>query len=345
MVHASSIARILAAAISFCLAAMSGAQQSPPAPAASASSISLATVAMQGVTLSGYTFVKDGRAVVGNNTSIGAGDAAAEVALTRGGKLKICASTKIHLSTDTTTPGSGLMIALDRGALEAQYTPGQYSDVLLTPDLRILISAPGQADLSIRVNNQGDTCIDNHGDHAPYMLASSLFGDGAYRVQPNQRVLFEHGSLEQVVDNEQEPCGCPPPVSVASTGTPGANPAQPGQAVTPNATAAANPFPLAESEGLQPPPATPTTPAVPAGTPHVEVSAPLAYDANHPNAVGPAPPAASSSAGGASGATPVPTSAIHVDTAQAPPAPAPKPKSGGFFSSIGHFFKRLFGGS
>jgi hypothetical protein len=326
------------------IAASACAQQNAPAPAPSTAAMSLATVEMRGVTLSGYTFVKDGRAIVGNNTSISAGDSTAQVALTRGGSLNVCASTKIHLTADTTTPGSGLMIALDRGALEAHYTPGKYSDVLLTPDLRILISAPGQADLSIHVNNQGDTCIDNHGDHAPYVLATSLFGDGAYRVQPNQRVLFEHGSLTDVVDNEQEPCGCPPAQSIASAGMPGANPAQPGEKVAPpSETAARNPFPLAESEGLQPPPAPRNTPAVPPGTPHVEVSAPLAYDANRPNALPPTPPPSSGSAGSPA-ATPVPSSAIHVETAQAPPAPA-KPKSTGFFGHIGHFFRRLFGGS
>jgi hypothetical protein len=332
---------LLLPVLGFGCAAGAAGQQS--VPAASTAPISLATVEMQGVTLSGYTFVKDGRAIVGNDTSIGAGDRPAQVALTRGGSLNVCASTKIHLTTDTTTPGSGLMIALDHGALEAHYTPGKYSDVLLTPDLRILISAPGEADLRIRVNNQGDTCIDNHGERAPYVLATSLFGDGAYRVQPNQRVLFEHGSLTNVVDNEQEACGCPPPpVSVASAGTTGAHPAQPGEKAAPaNDAAARNPFPLAESEGLQQPPALPTTPAVPAGTPHVEVSAPLAYDANHPNALPPAP--TSSGAAGSSAATPVPTSAIHVETAQTPPAP--RPKSVGFFGHIGHFFKRLFGGS
>jgi hypothetical protein len=336
---------LVAASIASCAVAQQAAPTAPAAnPGSTTAAISLASVTMQGVTLSGYTFVKDGRAIVGNNTSIGAGDSMAQVALTRGGMLNVCASTRIHLTADTTTPGSGLMIALDRGALEAHYTPGKYSDVLLTPDLRIMISAPGQADLSLRVNEQGDTCVDNHGDHAPYVLATSLTGDGAYRVQPNQRVLFEHGSLSDVVDNEQEPCGCPPPQSIASSGTQGANPAKPGQAVAPNATAAANPFPLAESEGLQPPPATPTTPAVPAGTPHVEVSAPLAYDANHPNALPPAPPEASDAAG-TSAATPVPTSAIHVETAQALPAAPAKPKSVGFFGHIGRFFRRLFGGS
>jgi len=327
-----------------CAVGAAGQQATPATPASSPAPISLASVAMQGVTLSGYTFVKDGRAIVGNDTSIAAGDSTAQVALTRGGSLNVCASTRIHLSTDITTPGSGLMIAMDRGALEAHYTPGRYSDVLLTPDLRILISAPGEADLSIRVNDEGDTCIDNHGDHAPYVLASSLAGDGAYRVQPNQRVLFEHGNLSDVVDNEPEACGCPvAPTSVASAGTPGANPAQPGQAIAPSDAAAANPFPLAESEGLKPPPGLATTPAVPVGTPHVEVSAPLRYDANHPNALPPTPPGAGGSgAAGGSAPIPVPTSAIRVETAQTPPAP--KRKSTGFFGHIGHFFRRLFGG-
>ena len=319
----------------FAFACTAAAQQAPPP--------SLATVDLAGVTLSGYSTVEGGHATVGNNASIAAGDATAHVALTRGGSLNVCASTKIHLSTDTTTPGSGLMIALDQGALEAHYTPGTYSDVLLTPDLRITISAPGEANLSIRVNNQGDTCVDNHGDNAPYVLATSLSGDGAYRVQPNQRVLFEHGSLSAVVDREQEPCGCPPPPqSVASAGEAGANPAQPGKKIAPeNDAAARNPFPLAQSEGLQKPPAPPTTPAVPAGTPHIEVSAPIAFDANHPNVL--PPPGAGSAE--TSPAMPVPTSAIHVETAQAPPSAPARPRSGGFFGHIGHFFKRLFGGS
>ncbi len=101
------------------------------------------------------------------------------------------------------------MIALDRGAVEASYETGKYSDVLLTPDLRILISGPGAADLKIRVNEKGDTCVDNHGANAPYVTVTSQFEGGVYRVQPNQRVMFEHGSLQQVVDNESEPCGCP----------------------------------------------------------------------------------------------------------------------------------------
>ena len=57
---------------------------------------------------------------------------------------------------------------------------------------------------------------------------TSVFDGGNYRVQAGQRVMFEHGSLREVVDNEKEPCGCPP--------------------AAPNG----NEFPLAQSEGLAP---------------------------------------------------------------------------------------------
>jgi hypothetical protein len=300
----------------------------------------IAYVPTEGVSLAGSLAVSDGKASIGNNGSITAGDKSAKVSLARGGSLDVCATTKIHLSRDTSVAASdgtdsALMIALDRGALEANYTTGKYSDVLLTPDLRILISGPGEAELKIRVNQKGDTCLDNHGTNAPYVTVSSQFEGGVYRVQPNQRVLFEHGSLQQVVDNESEPCGCPvvEPVSVASTGvTDKANPAKPGQVVGgPSSTAADTEFPLAVSEGLKPPPAPPTTPVVPVGTAHAEVQVPIGYNSS----VTPNP-----SAPGAAGPEPSPAPAAQ--TAQA--APAPKPKSqGGFFHSIGHFFSHVFG--
>jgi hypothetical protein len=253
-----------------------------------ASQPSIATVSLEGVSLSGSLSVEDGFAVIGNNGAVSAGDKTARVSLTRGGFLNVCASTKIHLSTDIAISGGGLMIAIDRGALEANYLPGQYSDVLLTPDLRILISGPGQAHLSLRVNNDGDTCVDNHGDNAPYVLASNLFEGGAYRVKPNQRVLFLHGSLQQIVDNEKESCGCPPPpptpapTSIAKVGMPGGTLHSSDESPTPpppNATSAAaqNPFPLAESEGLQPPPP-PATPVVQPGEAHAQITAPLVYN-------------------------------------------------------------------
>ncbi len=337
----------------------------------------IAYVPVQGVSLSGSLSVANGKASIGNNGSITAGDQTAKVTLTRGGELSLCASTKIQISKDNSaastadpTGDSALMIALDRGALETSYTTGKYSDVLLTPDLRILISGPGDASLKLRVNQKGDTCIDNHGANAPYVTVTSQFEDGAYRVKPNQRVLFEHGSLQQVVDNEAEPCGCPAstPVSVASAGvTNTANPAQPGQKIAatpvggPSSTPADTAFPLAESEGLKGPPPEPTQQDVSAGVPYVQVYAPITYSSaltpnpSAPGAAG-APPAPCT--GTASPGCPNPSISkpdIPAETTQPKaeiqttqsraekPAPQPAKKSGGFFHALGHFFGHLFG--
>ena len=299
----------------------------------------IAYVPTEGVSVSGSLAVTNGKASIGNDGTVRAGDSTAHVQLARGGELRLCASTEVHLSRDssvgaTVDPAadSALMIALDRGAIEATYTPGKYSDVLLTPDLRILVSGPGQADLKIRTNQKGDTCVDNHGANAPYVTVTSQFEGGLYRVQPNQRVMFEHGSLQQVVDNEPELCGCPapppPPVSVASVApgvvtsgsrTPEPKPAEAGtkpaqietkpaeSAATipvggPSSTPADTAFPLEESEGLKPPPAAPTQPVVPPGTPHAQVDVPITYDAKTtpnpaaPEAAGPPPGGCTSTA-------------------------------------------------
>jgi hypothetical protein len=303
------------------------------APALFAQQTPIAYVPTAGVTVSGSLSVENGSASIGNNGTITAGDSAALVKLVRGGELKVCATTKVHLSRDTSFPDadSALMIALDRGALEASYQTGKYSDVVLTPDLRILISGPGVADLKIRVNEKGDTCLDNHGVNAPYVTVTSQFEGGLYRVQANQRVMFEDGSLQKVVDNETEACGCPAPVApvtpVVAASVADGKPAPVAKAE------AANPFPVAQSEGLAAPPPAPTQPVVPVGTVHAEVEAPIGYDAAKtpnpaaPGAVGTAPEGVADAAAGAP---------------SAPVAAKPK-KQGGFFHSIGHFFARMFG--
>lgn len=260
--------------------------------------------------------VTAGTAMIATSGSVTSGPKTTPVVLPHRGVLRVCASSAVKLSADASIPASenpGLMIALDRGAVEASFATGTNSDVLLTPDFRILIGAPGSADLKVRLGDHGDTCVDNAGKDAPYVLVTSVFDGGAYRVQPGQRVMFQHGSLQEVVDQEQEPCGCPPEPR-------------------PNS----NDFPLAESAGLAPLTA-PPPPASAAVTPgpvnHAPVNAPLVYQAQQQEAPPPAPPAAS---------TPPSTT-----PAQAAPAVAASPKAptgkSGIFHRIGRFFRKVFG--
>ncbi len=328
------------------------------------------------VKVSGAVDISHGETLLGNGSEITAGDQAVKIALQRGGELRLCSTSSVHLSKDRSIAdpaSSALMMALDRGAIEATYTVGKYSDVLLTPDLRILISGPGQADFRIRVNTKGDTCIDNHGADAPYITVSSQLEGGAYRVLPDQRVTFEHGSLQEVVDHEPEPCGCPaaPVTSVASSGNSAAKPAAPGRPVGgPSSTAADTAFPIAESEGLAPPPAPSSVPTVPAGETHAQVTVPLTYNGENPPAApsaaaasapaapapaAPAPVAPAPDSLAAAGGHPVlapveapaaaaPQPAAQPEIATTPEKPSAETSQGGLFHRIGHFFSKIFGG-
>jgi hypothetical protein len=205
--------------------------------------------------------VAHGSAVIVGSGTITSGDRTTEVQLPFRGTLRVCASTTVKLSSDPSIKPPdvpGLMMAMDHGAIEASYATARNADFLLTPDFRILIGGPGAMDLKVRLGQHGDTCVDNAGMDAPYVLVTSIFDGGVYRVQPGQRVMFQHGSLKEVVDQEKEPCGCPPPVS-----------------------AQGNEFPLAMSEGLVPlPAATPGVPK-PGEAPSAAVP-PLVYKAPEP---------------------------------------------------------------
>lgn len=301
-------------------AAIPAAAEPAPAPAANPAGLPspIAVVpidapsADQAPTVTGALRVTEGKAFIATNGTITAGTKATNVVLPRRGVLRVCASTSVHLSTDASVPAGetpGLMMALDHGAVEASFATGRNSDMLLTPDFRILIGGPGSADVKVRLAPHGDTCVENAGPNAPYVLVSSVFEGGAYRVQPGQRVMFQHGSLNEVVDQEKEPCGCPP-----------------------DPRAGSNDFPLAQSAGMAP--LEKITPAlVTSPTPQQGLDEPLVYTAP---AVAPHPAAQS----------PAPAPPATVAQEPTPAAPAPTPtskKKPGFFRSIGRFFKKVFG--
>jgi hypothetical protein len=159
--------------------------------------------------------------------------------------------------------------------------------------------------VKVRLGENGDTCVDNAGPNAPYVVVTSVFDGGVYRVQPGQRVMFEQGSLQSVVDQEKEPCGCPPP-------------------------AAANEFPLAQSEGLAPTPKPPLAeaPKEPAGA--GEAATTLVHNSGaQPSQTVTIPPP--------------PEAPTAIVPATPPNQPAGAQKKPGFFRRVGRFFKRAFG--
>ena len=243
----------------------------------------------------------------------------AQVSLARGGDVLVCQTSVLH----ATPAGDALVLALDRGAMEI-HRRALSTDVVMTPDMRISPAEAGSLDLRLRVTFNGDTCIENRGHKAPPLNITDAFGETTYQLKPGQHVMFEHGSLREVVDRETTPCGCPPPekpgVSLADALLNGGRSDSGQGKITPQQAAAAHPFPTAVSDGLAPP--TPVPAETPAEGTHVQIATTLTFD---PNA--------------AAAAGPVPTT---VPAAKAAAQPAPTPEKTGPFHAIGHFFKRVF---
>ncbi len=356
------------------------------------------TIEVASATIAGTLSLTAGRALVGANAIITAHDRTATLALSRGGEVMVCSTSALHAAR-----GGGpvlpapLLLALDRGAVEI-HMAATTADTILTPDLRFTIATPagrpagGLLDLRMRVAANGDTCVENRGSAAPTLEAAEQFGSGVYQVHPNQHLLFEHGSLREVVDGETSPCGCPPPpvlsasesgisTDVTRAARPGARVADDPDEVRPHDAAdRQHPFPAAESQGLTASSAAASVPQAPAGQPHAQVAATLAYNADSangtPGSTFDGAGASSTSAAGNAPASPSKMSATAVPTAAtappaAPPAssaatsppvsftastsdklsdheiaqsplPPPAPSAHTISRRIGHFFRHLF---
>ena len=259
-----------------------------------------------------------------SNASITALDHTANVALGRGGEVLVCSTSQFHLLRSGV--GSSLLFGLDRGAIEI-HSASQPQDVLLTPDIRFALEAPGRFDLSVRVTQSGDTCVDNAGSAAPVLLLSDVFSSTSYRLLPGQHVLFEHGDLREVVDRERSSCGCPAPLVEPQVAA-----IKPGEATPPVVAAAQHPFPEAVSNGLAPTAAVPNSRR---GEMSTQVATTLSYSEGQgpPASTLPAPVAqVPAQSGQVSGST--------VSAASQPPLTPPGAHD--LAHALGRFFHKLF---
>ena len=277
------------------------AQQAAEVPA-------MGSVSIESATVTGGLEVSGGRARLVSNASVTAKDMTAPVALERGGEVLVCSTSQFHLLKSG--PGRSLLFGLDRGAIEI-HGASDTQDLILTPDLRFTLESQGTFHLSLRVSTDGDTCVDNAGVNAPTLLLNDAFSSAVYRLIPGQHVLFEHGNLREVVDNEKSPCGCPVVVAPVEAVV------APGEKMTPEQAAAAHPFPAAVSQGLAPE-TRPVENSAP-GEEHTQVATTLTY--GKPPEVAPV-----------AAAKPV----------QAEPEPPKPPTAHGIAHAIGRFFHKLF---
>lgn len=277
----------------------------------------IGSVSTDGATVQGTVLVSAGRAIIQNTGTVASGPRASEVTLNRGGTVRVCAGSTVALSQATggrSAAGAPLMIALQKGATEIQ-TKSMRTDAVLTSDLRIELSDAAALDLRLRVNGSGDTCVENLGKNAPMLHVTEQFGSAGYLVKPGQRVLFEHGSVREVVDRESTNCGCPKP---------GKN--------------SKDDFPEEISAGL----VQPQVPSAQAGVTHAQVSAGVDYSGATQTASGPPAPDGTVPA---TTAAPSPGASGTATQRSAKPQNSQDSAGDNPFKALARFFHRLFGGS
>ena len=297
------------------------------------------TIEAASATISGTLFLTGGTALVGANAVITARDRTADLKLSRGGEVLVCSTSALHAARGGgASQPAPLLLALDRGAVEI-HMAATAADAILTPDLRFTIAgntgqpAAGLLDLRIRVAANGDTCVENRGKASPTLEVAEQFGTGLYQVHPNQHLLFEHGSVREVVDGETSPCGCPPPpvLSAADSGIstdvtraarPGARVADDPDEVRPHsASDVQHPFPAAESQGLTLSGKPMSVPQSPPREAHAQVAATLSYNPDGTSFDGTQPTGSAAPAG-------TPPSSSTTTTAPVPAGAGPAASSG-----------------
>ncbi len=187
-----------------------------------------------------------------SGSQVAAGDGVALLKLARGGQLRICPKTNLSLSADAS--GKALVLGLNAGAMELNYSLTSAADLLITPDFRLQLISPGTFHLAISVSPAGDTCLRSLPGNDASVWVAEMMGSDSYQLSPGKSVMFRGGLISGATEAPAN-CGC------AET--------------TPSAPVAAAP----------PPPATPPaeenrTEAKPANEAHLEVDSSFVYRGN-----------------------------------------------------------------
>jgi len=295
---------------------------------------------------SGAAVMAGGR--IASGSAVTAGSETAVLRVTGGGEVRVCPGTTISVTPSKTQ--RDLMLGLSTGAIEAHYSLRASADTVMTPDFRILFAGPGEFHYAISSDAHGNTCVRALKGNTSSAIVSELMGDRIYQVKPAEQAMFHSGQIDKVDGDVPVECGCPPPsplMQAQASYAPNVPDSELPEKVriggsdTPAPPAGSS---VASTAGtrLSNGPETAPPPASQPNDVHVQVDAPLVFNAKNRAAAGalPAPVQAAKD-------LPVddsPARQVHLDTViqSPPPEPEKKPEHRGFFRRVGGFFSSIF---
>jgi hypothetical protein len=282
-----------------------------------------------------------------SGSTVRAGAHAARVRLVRGGEVRVCPETGVAVNSSGSRE---LMLSFSAGALEAQYSLPA-SDVILTPDFRIVLAGPGELRVVLAADYKGNACVQTLDGNTASISISELMGSGTYHMKPAEQVYFRNGSVAEATSQPSMTCGCPGhgPVEREMERAAAPAPSAPPPPVAEPISAATLPvtMPGAVPEELRPVPAEPVSaaslPVSKSNDVHVQVEVPLVFSASE------AEPAPEPSAVAELKPLQVPAlfNPLLKNEVSQPPEPqaaTKEKKRRGFFSRIGGFFAAMFRG-
>lgn len=155
----------------------------------------------------GSVNLDSGGTTILSGSSIDSGEQPARLALRRGGELDVCQQTSVAVSASAN--GRDLMFSFGSGTIQSRYKIAASSDVIVTPDLRFVITGPGEFDLDIGIAPNGDTCVHSYAESTGGVIVNQLMEDGSYQVKPSDFIVFRKGHVTDVDTAPTGACGCP----------------------------------------------------------------------------------------------------------------------------------------
>ena len=278
-----------------------------------------------------------------SGSQVSAGDGVALLKLERGGEVRICPKTNLSLSTDQS--GNALVLGLNAGAMELNYSLSSAADSLITPDFRLQLISPGSFHLAISVAGSGDTCMRTLPGNDASVFIAEMMGGGAYQLSPGRSVMFRAGKISGATDAPAS-CGCPDvkaelPEAAPSNQTDTLTPAQLSKQLASDLAAQlATQFESQAAAQSQAAPPSASTEAAVQGEPHLKIESSFVYRGSEAAEDYYATVARLSLSTDDSGLA----KALLPQVSPPEPIITPPDKKAGRLQRMGGFLRRMFGG-